>query len=371
MLDGRTREQGGDRDLTWRGSAEWNPRSGHLVEFGAQAQSLYVRRVDRRFTNTTEQLLVDTTGDAWSAAGWAQYRWTPSARISVTPGVRFEHWQLFDQSKASPWLLADFEVRSGMRLRFGTGVQHQSATLDHALGTLPDDALVPERSATIEAGIEQRIGSAWRINVSAYHRQDDDRLRVVNGEIRLENNRVVLPNTAHWDNVLTGDTNGAEIVLERRSISGFNGWLSYAWSDSRVEDIQRHESYPADFDQRHTVNGFVGYRWGGRTSLSARMRYGSNFPIAGYVGQDSISYTLSAERNGIRIPAYARLDFRADRTFTYRKSRLTVFLEIVNATNHENFRLNGFGVNTLTRRVFDPIETTFPLLPVAGVLIEF
>ena len=58
-------------------------------------------------------------------------------------------------------------------------------------------------------------------------------------------------------------------------------------------------------------------------------------------------------------------------TFTYRKSRLTAFLEIVNATNHENYRLNGFGVNIGTRRVFDPIETTFPLLPVAGVLIEF
>jgi len=371
VLDGRTREEGGDRDLTWRGGAEWSPKSGHLVEFGALAQSLHMRRVDRRFTSTTEQLLVDTTGDAWSAAGWAQYRWTPSARVSVTPGVRFEHWQLFDQSKASPWLLAEFEVRSAMRLRFGAGIQHQSATMDHALGTLPGDALVPERSATIEAGLEQRIGSAWRINLSAYHRQDDDRLRVVNGEIRIENNRVVLPNTAHWDNVLTGDTNGAEIVLERRSIGGFNGWLSYAWSDSRVEDIQRGESYPADFDQRHTVNAYVGYRWGGRTSLSARMRYGSNFPIAGYVGEDSLGYTLSAQRNGIRIPEYARLDLRGDRTFTYRKSRLTLFIEVVNATNHENFRLNGFGVNGVTRRVFDPIESVFPLLPVAGVLVEF
>jgi hypothetical protein len=171
--------------------------------------------------------------------------------------------------------------------------------------------------------------------------------------------------------VLTGDTNGAEIVLERRSIGGFNGWLSYAWSDSQVEDVQSHESYPADFDQRHTVNAYVGYRWGGRTSLSARMRYGSNFPIVGYVGQDSIGYTLSDQRNGVRMPEYARLDLRADRAFTYRKSRLTLFIEVVNATNHENFRANGFGVNGVTRRVFDPVESVFPLLPVAGVLVEF
>ena len=375
VLDGRSREEGGDRDLTWRGSAGWQPASAHFIEFGAQAQSLHARRIDRTFTATTEVVLVDATGDAWSAAGWAQYRWTPNARVSITPGVRMEHWQLFDQTKASPWLLTEFEVRSGTRVRFGAGIQHQSATLDNAIFTLPDQELVPERAATIEAGIEQRIGSAWRLNLSAYHRRDDDRLRAVDSEFRIENNRVIRPTAPHWDNVLTGNTNGAEIVVERRAIGGFNGWLSYAWSDSRVEDAQRaghvDESYPADFDQRHTVNAFVGYRWSGRMSLSARYRYGSNFPIVGYVGEDAGGYVLSPQRNGVRIPAYSRLDLRAERTFTYRKSRLTLFMEAVNATNRENFRPNGYGINVVSRRVFSPIESVFPLLPVAGVLIEF
>ncbi len=86
------------------------------------------------------------------------------------------------------------------------------------------------------------------------------------------------------ENTLTGDTNGAEIVLERRAVSGLNGWLSYAWNDTQLEDPARGDpsNFPSDYDQRHTVNAYVAYRWGGRTSLSARMRYGSNFPIAGY-----------------------------------------------------------------------------------------
>ena len=375
VIDGRAREEGGDRDLTWRGAAGWNPGSAHLIEFGAQAQSLQARRVDRAFTTTSETLLVNTTGDAWSAAGWAQYRWTPNARIAITPGLRFEHWQLFDQSAASPWLLTEFEVRSGTRLRAGTGLQHQAATLDHAIATLPGETLVPERAVTVEAGIEQRIGSAWRISLSGYHRRDDDRLRAVDSEFRIENNRVIRPAAPHWDNVLTGTTNGAEIVVERRAVGGFNGWLSYAWSDSRLEDARRaghlDESFPADFDQRHTLNAFVAYRWSGRTSLSARYRYGSNFPIVGYVGQDANGYVLSPQRNGVRLPEYSRLDLRADRAFTYRKSRLTLFIEVVNATNRENFRPTGYGINLVSRRVFGPVETVFPLLPVAGVLIEF
>ena len=70
------------------------------------------------------------------------------------------------------------------------------------------------------------------------------------------------------------------------------------------------------------------------------MRYGSNFPIQGYI-QRRPRLLLSAQRNGSRLPEYSRLDLRADRTFTYRKSRLTLFLEVVNATNQDNYRLNS------------------------------
>jgi outer membrane receptor for ferrienterochelin and colicin len=263
-------------------------------------------------------------------------------------------------------------------VRLGAGIQHQSASIDNSFFVLPGQELVPQRAATIEAGIEQRIGSALRLNLVAYHRREEDVLRVVNGEIRIENNRVVLPQNPHWANTMTGETNGAEITLERRAATGLNGWLSYTWNDSQYEDSQSRggssdppESFPSDFDQRHTVNAYVAYRWGGRTSLSARMRYGSNFPIVGYIEQDADGYLLSSQRNGLRLPTYARLDLRADRTFTYRKSRLTLFIEVVNATNRDNYRPNSYFVNTNTRRAFEPIESLFPLLPVAGVLIEF
>jgi hypothetical protein len=379
VVDGRAREEGGDRDITWRGSAQWNPASRHLIEFGAQAQSLHARRVDRRFTTTTETVLVDATGDSWSAAGWAQYRWMPNARMTITPGVRIERWQSstmsdvegYDQAATSPWLLTDFEVRAGTRVKLSAGIQHQAATLDNAIYTLPGQPLVPERAAVVEGAIEQRIGSNWRLNLSAYHRRDADRLRQVNSEVRIENNRVVLPMDPYWANVLSGDTNGVEVVLERRAVSGLNGWVSYAWSDSRLEDSARGESFPADYDQRHTVNAYVGFRWGGKTNFSARYRFGSNFPMTGYIGEDPNGYVLTSQRNGLRLPEYARLDLRADRAFTYRRSRLTLFIEVVNATNRDNYRYESPGINFTTRRVFGPLESLFPLLPVAGVLVEF
>ncbi len=369
VFDGRTREKGSDGDFTWRGGAEWNPAAGHWLEFGAQAQRLEATRIDRRFTSQAEFLVQDSSGQAWSTAAWGQYRWTPSARISITPGMRVERWGLIDQAKASPWLLAEAGIISTLRARFGASLQHQAPGLDHTFFMLPGTELRPERAVSMEAGLEQRIGAAWRLAAAIYRRDDDDRLRFQDTEVRLENGRVVVPRNPHWENATAGLTNGVELTMERKSVSGLNGWLSYAWSKSELTDPP--ETYAADFDQRHTVNAYVAYRWSGRTSLSARMRYGSNFPITGYIAQDANGYVLSTQRNGLRLPVYARLDLRADRTFTYRKSRLTLFIEVVNATNHDNYRYDSPGINLTTRRVFEPLDSLFPLLPVAGILIEF
>jgi hypothetical protein len=101
------------------------------------------------------------------------------------------------------------------------------------------------------------------------------------------------------------------------------------------------------------------------------MRYGSNFPIAGYIAQDANGYLLSDQRNATRLPAYSRLDLRAERIFTYRSRRLTLFAEVVNAMNRDNVRPNSPSINTTTRRVFNPTEKLFPLLPVVGLLVEF
>jgi hypothetical protein len=372
VTDGRSREEGDDLDITWRGAVEYQLAASHRLEFGANAQSLDATRIERAFTSTTSATLQSADVATWSAAGWAQYRWTPNARLSITPGVRIEHWDLVDAAKAAPWLLAEYQLRPGLRARFGAGVQYQAPSIDQSLIILGDTQLVPERARTLEGGLEQRFGEAWRLSGAVYQRRDTDRLRFVNSEIRIANNAVALPFASNWQNVLDGDASGAELTLERRSANGFNGWLSYAWNKSELEDRVTGERFYADWDQRHTFNGYVAYRWSGHTSVSARLRHGSNFPIRGYIGESPQGgYALSTQRNSLRLPAYTRLDIRADRTFTYRKSRLTLFVEAINATNRDNYRYDSPGINLTTRRVFEPFETMFPLLPVAGVLIEF
>jgi hypothetical protein len=103
----------------------------------------------------------------------------------------------------------------------------------------------------------------------------------------------------------------------------------------------------ASHDQRHTVNLFGTYRMSDRLSLSARFRYGSNFPTVG------------------------DYDARANRTFTWERKRLTLFLEAINVANRRNSRSVVPSVDLQTFAATGLYETMVPLIPAVGVLLEF
>jgi len=159
--------------------------------------------------------------------------------------------------------------------------------------------------------------------------------------------------------------------VQRQSPNGFSGWASYALGYTRYRDFTTGETFWGDYDQRHTVNLFGTYRVSDRFSLSARLRYGSNFPTVGYYDARDGTYFAGAARNTIRVPEYSRIDVRANRTFTWDRKRLTLFLEAINVANRRNARSALPAVNRQTFVVTGLYETMVPLIPAVGVLLEF
>jgi hypothetical protein len=102
------------------------------------------------------------------------------------------------------------------------------------------------------------------------------------------------------------------------------------------------------------------------------MRAGSNFPIPGYYTEHPDgTFFIGSDRNTARLPVYARLDVRGNRTFTWSHHRVTLFAEVINVLNRENVRFVPPPVNTRLNIVGTPFETMFPIVPSVGVLIEF
>ena len=100
-------------------------------------------------------------------------------------------------------------------------------------------------------------------------------------------------------------------------------------------------SGPAAEDQKHTFNAFANYRLTSTVNLSAKFIYGSGFPslnndvsvLSGGISVNSIV--------AIRFPAYQRLDIRADKSWTFQHWKMTLHVEGLNMTNHNNPQVIG------------------------------
>ena len=366
-------DRGHDREYAGRVDATL-PFSSHVqLDSGVQSEWTGETRFRQRFSSPPNRYRVinDFNDDATRSGAYAQLRAT-AGPLTVIPGVRGDHWTLTGESTASPWVQAELRLPNRMTLRGGTGVYRQYPEFDQVIGTLGSRDARAQRADQYDLGLEQRIGPSFRWQVTVFDREETGFFRRPGAETRLVNGRVVRGSiTAPYESGLDGTARGVEVLLQRRSTQGVSGWLAYSYGRIRSNDTVTHETYWSDLDQRHAVNLYVSYRISDRTSVGAKARVGTNVPAPGYYTRQGEDYFITASRNTVRLPTYSRVDVRANRTFNWEHRRLTLFAEVINLFNRDNVRFNPPGVNTATGRVSNLFESMIPIVPSAGVLIEF
>jgi hypothetical protein len=129
--------------------------------------------------------------------------------------------------------------------------------------------------------------------------------------------------------------------------------------------------FDKDYDQRHTWNAYASYRITQSLNLSAKYRYGSNFPIAGFYELRNGRYFLSDVRNAERVPHYSRLDVRANKAFHFDRWKLTLYIEILNLLDQVNHRYTGLNSIRATGEARLAHDTLLPFLPIAGLSFDF
>ena len=370
-------DNGTDRQLAYRADSTLALGRGFQVDAGGEFERRDNSRVRRRLAanRVSLALLDDYRADAAATGAYAMLKWSPIPTLTLAPGVRADHWSLTDQSTVSPWFQAEWRPRDGMKVRGAAGRYQQFPDFDKVLGASAGTNLVPERADQFDVGVEQRLSPTLRLGLTVYDREDREMLRQFGNETRVVNGRVVRRiASSPYENRLDGFARGVELSLQRTIPgTGISGWFSYAYGRNRYHDAASGETFWGDNDQRHTLNAYAMYRPSHRLSFVGKLRYGSNFPIPGYyakVGEPEI-YLLTDVRNTTRLPAYARLDLRANRTFDWSRRRLTVFAEVINLLNRENVRFNPPFISVSTRSVSQPYDSMLPILPSVGILIEF
>lgn len=303
---------------------------------------------------------------------YGMLRWSALPTVSITPGIRVDRWSLTGDSTASPWLQADWRLGAKTTLRGATGIYQQFPSIEAVVGTWGNPNAVPERAVHADLSLEHRLGSSMRVQFTVYDREERDFLRRPDAEARLIDGQFSSDYAfAIYENRLSGAARGVEVFIQRLDTSGFSGWLSYAYGRHRYRDVVSGETYWGDLDQRHTANLYGLYRLSPRTSVSAKLRMGSNFPVAGYYREIDGRYFIGPTRNEVRLPSFARLDLRVNRSFNWSQRRLTLFVEVINVLNRENVRSHPPSINRRTFEATRLFESLMPVVPSAGVLIEF
>ena len=224
-------------------------------------------------------------------------------------------------------------------------------------------ALEPERTTQYELGFRQRVGERAALTLSGFYRTQENKI----------SNRTLFGAFPSYGTYLNADfttTKGVELGFDLRRTSNLsinaNYTLSFAsgtGSDAAsTGTVVWRGSYfpnfisPADFDQRHTGNVSLDYRFGDDegpmlggarilenfgvnvlASFGSGQRYtpiaASNFNV-----NDSFTAPVTGAINSQTLPATSRIDLRIDRGFDlgFGNTRLKAYLWVQNLLDTEN-----------------------------------
>ena len=363
--DGDESGGGANHAVSYRAALS-RPMARGLLEAGALIERIRVSQSSRKPDATL------TAGSSWLRSGFAHFSWPAAPSLTLSPGLRVTWSTLTPTPVVSRWLLGEWSFRRGWSVLGSAGASRQLPELLHVIGEMGRPGLRPERAMHLEVGIERQLASGVRWRSTLFSRNEADVIRPPDLHPKLVANTLVSPAPEErYANALRGTSRGIELVVSRRSPRGLSGWATYAYGRTRQSDAARGETFWADFDQRHAFNAFAQYRLSSVTTVGATFRAGSSFPIAGYVTRSNGRLLVGNERNQVRLPAYSRLDLRADRQLRYVGRPFTVFVEALNVLNRANVGLAEGSVDPVTGEAIGFTDTLLRRRISVGIVFEF
>jgi outer membrane cobalamin receptor len=305
-------------------------------------------------------------------SGYVHVRWAATPALTIAPGLRLADSTLVGRRAIDRWVQGLWRFRPGWALHTSAGVSHQFPEVEHVRGLAGTPALRPERAAYFDLGVGQFLTDSIRWDATVFARRERDVLREPDLHPRWTDDPFAGWSVqGRYENALAGSARGLELLLERRSPTGFNGSAGYSYGRARYRDAAGQEAFPSDFDQRHAINLSGSYGLPEGSVLRATFRGGTNFPIPGYLVAREGRLFAGNLRNQVRLPGYARLDLRAEHTFGAGRRRLTLFGEVLNALNHRNRGPADGYISPDTGEAIGFSEALFPRIATAGARIEF
>ncbi|MFQ5627627.1 MAG: TonB-dependent receptor plug domain-containing protein [bacterium] len=235
--------------------------------------------------------------------------------------------------------------------------QNDSGTESGFFIYMGNPALEPQITSQYEIGIQQAIGSDFKVDITGYYKDITNLIAMQEVFNASVTDPVTDQTFAHFFTKSSdhfGNVRGFEITIEKRTTNWIGGRLSYTFSSAKgtasgpvnegagifkeVEGTVTENTLfltTLDFARPHVLNGYIDIHSPIRSGTL--QQFGANFliniqsglPITSRVG-------LAQAALGERAPANAQIDLRLDATLNLGAIRPNVFLLIENLLDRRN-----------------------------------
>ena len=250
-------------------------------------------------------------------------------------------------------------VRDRLALKAGLGQYSQAPQGAELSPRFGNPQLRWQRGTTYVVGLELELPHGLHAETQGFYK--DLRSLVVQDEISAYNNDGL------------GRVYGGELLIRQPLWHNLTGFVAYTLSRSERRDSLDQLWRVYRFDQTHILTVLATYKlpWG--LDVGARFRYVTGNPTtlsAGSIRDANYQFydSIDGELLGFRLPDFHQLDLRVDKTFTMKRWRLGLYLEVQNVYNRKNAESLIYGGRQLYQ---EGRVTGLPIFPNLGVRGDF
>jgi hypothetical protein len=201
------------------------------------------------------------------------------------------------------------------------------------------DVVKPQISDQISLGYFQNFfNNTYESSVEVYYKKMQRQIEYREGALPTDDAKDNADNNFVFG---SGQSYGAEFFFKKR-LGKLNGWVGYtlSWTTRNFPDLNNGQTYYAKYDRRHDISVVTTYDLSPKWTFSAIWVYSTGnaitLPVARYFIEGNIVDQYSS-LNGLRMPAYHRMDISA--TWTLKKHKRfeqNLNFAIFNVYNRQN-----------------------------------
>jgi hypothetical protein len=320
-------------DWIFRGDFDWRPNDNNRVRLGGgyTRHSFLPAQTSREYTMNTTHL--ETRDSTWTYGAnevnaYIEDDWKISRVFRMNVGVHTSLFNINGKTKSglSPRLSFSFRQNENLAMKLAyartTQYVHQ---LNQSYLSLPTDQWIPVTDKfKPETADKISLGGYWQVGNGKYSLSIEGYYKWMNNLIDYRDEYYLRPPLDMWNAQLCdgkGTAKGIDFKIEK-DFGNVTGHVSYslAWADRTFLEKNAGKTYPAKFDNRHTINVVVNWKINGKIQLNASWtgHSGNRFTLLNQVwndpdfGDDTWANVgespLRTEVNKYRLPFYHRLD---------------------------------------------------------------